>query len=288
MMTNSPAFNASFISHKLIELMLDLYPLIARHWGDRSVAELKPDKSWVTSVDKHVEAELKIVFNTLLPEAYFLGEETHPKTPAQEQELLKHELVIVVDPIDGTREYVNGQKEFGSIIGICRRKAETLIPIYGFAYRPILSDSLNKESRGMMIYTDSAGVTKLTLSVNASGEIDRTIHALSEMPRKTGLPRVVSPRATSKLVPEQFEILTSSSSVVDLLQPSLGSAEAAISKSRFWDIAGPVAIARALNFPIWRLSTRVELNGFVTDDFVQDHAEYKWQLKEPIVIGSLW
>ena len=99
-------------------------------------------------------------------------------------------------------------------------------------------------------YTDSQGATQLDLFIGATGEIVSNARALNKMPlHTTGVIRVVTPQATSALIPKQCEALASSASVVVLLQPSLGSADAAVSKSRFWDIAGPVAIARALNYP---------------------------------------
>jgi len=289
MTTKSAAFDADLISLKLTDVMLELYPLIARHWGDPSVAQLKPDDSWVTAVDKHVEAELVTLFSKLLPEAYFLGEETHPQTPGSEQQLLNHEYVIVVDPIDGTREYISGRKEFGSLIGICQRQADTFAPIYGFAYRPILSDSLDSRSRGQIVFTDARGVSQIDLSLDANQEIVKTSHTLNHnQSQLAATTRIVSPQATLALLPAECIRLASSASVVDLLQPSLSSAEAAVSKSRFWDIAGPIAIARALNYPVWSLTSRAQLESFTVADFVQDQPEYKWQLKEPLVIGTRW
>lgn len=287
--TSRNIFDYHLISRELVTLMLSLRPHIVRYWGDASIAEQKPDDSWVTAVDKDVENELARIFNHLLPKAYFLGEETHPKIEGSEAALLEHELVIIVDPIDGTREYMTGKPDFGTLVGIYRRVGERFVPFFGFTYRPISVIDTTSLSQGTFIFTTPTGASQLTVSLSQLGaQLENSLALTSFTPQTPNPIKIICQSASQGLLPEGAIKVPSSASIVDLLCPSLGQADAAISKSRFWDIAGPIAIATALNIPIWRLQSREPIESFTLSDFVQKGADHKWQLQSPIVIGNYW
>ena len=79
--------------------------LAMARWGTDFARWGKADGSPVCEVDLAVDALLRQRLSVLLPEAGWLSEET-----ADSPERLDREHVWVVDPIDGTRDYVRGRR----------------------------------------------------------------------------------------------------------------------------------------------------------------------------------
>ena len=73
----------------------------------------KADGSPVTAVDDAVNAFLRRELTALLPGSGWLSEET-----ADDRVRLGHELVWIVDPIDGTKQFVSGIPEVAISIGL--------------------------------------------------------------------------------------------------------------------------------------------------------------------------
>jgi myo-inositol-1(or 4)-monophosphatase len=101
------------------------------------VAELKPDSSYVTRIDREVEATLREQLLRLHPEAGFWGEETgRERTRARD--------LWVVDPIDGTTNLVFGIPFWGVSIGMLREGRPHLgafhIPPLGETYRAVAGE----------------------------------------------------------------------------------------------------------------------------------------------------
>lgn len=70
----------------------------------------------VTEVDERAEAALRQALLTIDPDARFLGEESVAKDESAEAMLSEPGPLWVVDPLDGTRNFVNGVREFGTIV----------------------------------------------------------------------------------------------------------------------------------------------------------------------------
>jgi myo-inositol-1(or 4)-monophosphatase len=94
------------------------------------VAELKPDSSYVTRIDREVESTLRERLLRLHPEAGFWGEETgRERTDARD--------LWVVDPIDGTTNLVFGLPFWGVSIGMLRGGR----PHLGVFHMPLLGET---------------------------------------------------------------------------------------------------------------------------------------------------
>ncbi len=65
---------------------------------------IKPDKSPVCDIDHKVDALLKMRLTEIVPDAGWLSEET-----ADNADRLSRDMVWLVDPIDGTRDYIRGR-----------------------------------------------------------------------------------------------------------------------------------------------------------------------------------
>ncbi len=71
----------------------------------------------VTSADIACEEALTAFFKTEYPESFVLGEEAHGRGQASYDALSSRAgMVWVIDPVDGTFNFVNARKEFGVIV----------------------------------------------------------------------------------------------------------------------------------------------------------------------------
>ncbi len=70
----------------------------------------------VTEVDEAVEGALKKALLGIRPDAVFIGEEAASKDPSLGKALAGAGAFWIVDPLDGTRNFVNGVDEFGVIV----------------------------------------------------------------------------------------------------------------------------------------------------------------------------
>ena len=87
--------------------------------------EIKDDESPVTLADKETEQVLRERIRKEYPDHGILGEE-------YENEKIDSEFIWVLDPIDGTRSYVAGHKDFGNLIALLQNNK----PIIGIINCP--------------------------------------------------------------------------------------------------------------------------------------------------------
>ncbi len=73
--------------------------------------ENKEDESPVTIADKNTEEAIRDKIRKVYPSHGILGEE-------YENENLDSEFIWVIDPIDGTRSYIAGHRDFGNLISL--------------------------------------------------------------------------------------------------------------------------------------------------------------------------
>ena len=81
--------------------------------------EIKEDESPVTLADKETEQVLRERIRKEYPNHGILGEE-------YENEKIDSEFLWVIDPIDGTRSYIAGHKDFGNLIALLHNKKPVL------------------------------------------------------------------------------------------------------------------------------------------------------------------
>ena len=89
--------------------------------------ETKPDASLVTDIDHAVERRLRELIGRWFPDHGVIGEEyppTHPESPFQ----------WILDPIDGTEEFVYGVPTFGTMLALHYRE----VPLIGVIDHPAL------------------------------------------------------------------------------------------------------------------------------------------------------
>jgi len=96
---------------------------------------LKADRSYVTRADLEIEKMLRAELPALVPGSEIIGEET-ALTPDNSKEILKSEWIWIVDPVDGTGNFVDSLPNFCVSIGLARRGR----PYAGLLKFPISGD----------------------------------------------------------------------------------------------------------------------------------------------------
>ena len=126
-MTEIPV-DASLIA--LAEQLADASGPVARRYFRTPLAiDDKQDDSPVTRADREAETAMRTIIEAARPDDGILGEEHGAlRTDA--------EYVWVLDPIDGTRAFINGLPVFGTLIALTRHGA----PILGVIDMPALGD----------------------------------------------------------------------------------------------------------------------------------------------------
>ncbi len=93
-------------------LLADLASNTSMHYFRKKLdIENKNDESPVTIADKETEVVIREKIRETFPSHGILGEE-------YESENLDSEFLWVIDPIDGTRSYIAGHKDFGNLISL--------------------------------------------------------------------------------------------------------------------------------------------------------------------------
>ncbi|MEM9909473.1 MAG: inositol monophosphatase [Pseudomonadota bacterium] len=90
----------------------------------------------VTEADKAAEKMLTRGLNMHFPGVPVIGEEAVAADPALRDQIAEAELAFILDPIDGTWNYVQGLPLFGMILSATRFGR----PIFGLLYDPVSDD----------------------------------------------------------------------------------------------------------------------------------------------------
>lgn len=118
--------------------------------------EIKGDGSPVTSVDKAVNEMIFSELSRRFRDYGFYSEELEPLPGVKERKR-----VWVLDPIDGTRNFIEGEKEFGVLLGL----VEDGRVVFGIAYFPAY-DLFFWAGRGMGAFCNEE-----SLSVSQQAEL---------------------------------------------------------------------------------------------------------------------
>ncbi len=111
-------------THELADL---IGPIVRADFAGRITHHYKADGSPVTPTDQRVEQALRQRIEVRYPHHGVLGEEFGARD-------LNRELVWVIDPIDGTRQFALGLPNFGSLLSLCRNGT----PVIGLIEQPLL------------------------------------------------------------------------------------------------------------------------------------------------------
>lgn len=115
----------------------------------------KSDGTLVSDVDKRVARFIVAELAKKFPQYAILDEENPLRHPEKQTEGL-----WIIDPLDGTRQYLAKGRDFGVLIGLVKDGK----PILGVAYRPVIDELAYAEhDRGAFMQTNGK-ITKLEVT----------------------------------------------------------------------------------------------------------------------------
>ncbi len=114
-----------------VEAVRSAGELILEHFGKPIEVRLKDEGSPVTVADSVADALLRKELTQRFPADGWVSEET-----ADNRDRLARERVWVVDPLDGTKEFVRGLPEFAISVALVKAG----MPILGIVYNPALNE----------------------------------------------------------------------------------------------------------------------------------------------------
>jgi len=107
--------------------------------------ETKDDGTFVSDQDKAASASIGSALKSLFPDVAILDEET-----VEDGERFTKEACWVVDPLDGTREYLAKTGDFSVMIGLMWNYQ----PVLGVVHRPLLGETVYAvKGRGVFVKT---------------------------------------------------------------------------------------------------------------------------------------
>lgn len=103
--------------------------IVVRHFRQPVDVEHKADLTPVTVADREAEAAMRRAIAAAFPEHGIVGEEHGQERPDAEY-------VWILDPIDGTKRFITGHPQFGTLIGLLHRGR----PILGMIDMPVMGE----------------------------------------------------------------------------------------------------------------------------------------------------
>jgi len=144
-----PLFDLAYLLAAIRPVAEDAGAATLRYYG-HAVASLKTDGSPVTAADQAAEDIIQAALADLTPEIPVIAEEAMAKGPAPE---VAGRRFWLVDPLDGTREFLSGNGEFTVNIALI----EDGRPILGVVVAPALGQSYGGYGPGTATLADADG-----------------------------------------------------------------------------------------------------------------------------------
>jgi myo-inositol-1(or 4)-monophosphatase len=208
----------------LRDLLIDAASIAARLYRVGSGARQKADGSLITEADVVINDYLRSTLQALFPGAAWLSEET-----ADDLSRLGQDWLWVVDPLDGTKEFVRGVPEFAISVGLVHQHRAVL----GGVVNPASGEGgVGRVGDGVEFWGDLRQRPAATSLSEAFASLSR-----SEIEDRTVLPFVDLVGSTCPVGSVAYKLLRVAAGREDLtfsVQP----------KSE-WDICGGVALLHA-------------------------------------------
>lgn len=214
----SPAQNAELLAavRNAGSLLLSFWPGAANQ-KERLQADRKADGTLVTQADVDSNRVLIDALKRLFPSDAILSEES----PIVFDELHRAQRVWVIDPLDGTHSYMNGDDDFSVLVALC----EHSLPVYGVMFFPA-RDHLVTAGRGTPALCNGVAI-----AVSKTTTLERGRIYIRNF--KCRRPELASPMMDSGLA------------LLNVARGELDGAIIRMTTHREWDIAAPTAVIDA-------------------------------------------
>jgi len=121
----------------------------------------------VTEADHAAEAMIARGLQRLFPHALIAGEEAVAARPELRDEVSEAEMAIIIDPVDGTWNFVHGLALFGVIVAVTRFGR----PVLGLLYDPVADDWIIADETTPARGVAASGVERAA-TTSAGGALD--------------------------------------------------------------------------------------------------------------------
>ncbi|GJD48191.1 3'(2'),5'-bisphosphate nucleotidase CysQ [Methylobacterium crusticola] len=210
--------------------------------GERTSARVwnKAGGSPVTEADVTVDTFLKVRLSELAPGAAWLSEETRDD-PVR----LHHDLVWIVDPIDGTRAFLSGDPDWSIAVALLARGEPVLgivaAPVTGTLYEALAGEGARKDGQPIRVAARSG---------LAGARIAGPKTMVDHLERRLGLGGTPGALVHLKRIPSlALRLVRVAEGLVDVGLVS--------SDARDWDLAGADLILREAGGALVDLAGRV-------------------------------
>ncbi len=123
--------------------------------GDLSHIDHKADGSPVSLADREAEAFIQLSLEQIMPDVPIIGEEA--KALGQMPDISGHDYFWLLDPLDGTKEFISGNTDFTVNIALIKGNA----PVMGVVYLPATGILYAGHAQGSAIkWNDETGEDK--------------------------------------------------------------------------------------------------------------------------------
>ena len=277
------------IERHAVELARGAGQILTGHFGKRIEVEFKDDKQRdpVTAADKQTQAYLAAEIARRFPGHGILGEEATEEE--RESEEPARDTLWVLDPLDGTTNFINGLPIFACSIGVIHRGR----PVAAALYVPWPA-----AGGGFVLHCHRGGGAGIAPLIADNGADDQPVKVLeTEQPipnRLIGLPGhfAVGNRFTGGLAGKEGEPRTTGSIAYELAMTARGVMQYGIfGAPRMWDMAaGTLAVQEAGGTVMTRF--KGERRWHSIDSFVPTWDEKTPTMKElrawvaPLVAGN--
>lgn len=271
------------IVQKINEAILQCGRLALGYYSMPLRVSVKEDMTVVSEADNEIEGIIEEALNDLLPDSYFIGEESADSLSladkiAKAKEAFGKKYLWAVDPIDGTLNFVSHYGEWGISIGLMKKEDGRHVPWLGAVYLPIRDVLYYTDGEKSYIVSGASGknpVKRELLPILYQGDDDlkQRIFTLNES--KVGVYKFK----------DMKNIRVPGSTVVQLVSAVSGEAIGTITTGHIWDIAASLAIGKPIGVNIYGLITGEELNGFSFDNFVFGDVANDWKLKADYLVS---
>jgi fructose-1,6-bisphosphatase/inositol monophosphatase family enzyme len=263
------------------QLVRQVHPTIcAAVAADSRSPDTKTDGSFVTETDRFVEELFTREFQKAFPAVPVVGEEAaadvHLNNAARAHEyytqVLSAPQQIIMDPIDGTKNFVEGRPEFCVAVALTKRTGDGIWPEAGLVAIPVA---------GRMYWCNHEGVFQEDIGSGAIVKAGRE-------PRQ-GAAISVNSRDRAWFKEHHFQIkcpwVSCGSSVHDFLGTVLGQLQGSIVCSqRLWDLMAPLALADRVGCELRDFSTGERVATISRDDLSPDLVNRPWGLARRMML----
>lgn len=259
-----------------------LQPLIQEaHRAPQREAFTKKDGSFVTATDRAVERAFILALKLDFPNIPIIAEESESERilsftgSAKDfyQQLLSADYLIVLDPIDGTKNFVHGKREFCFAAALTRRTDAGLWPIAGVVAIP---------AEDRMFFNEGPILVEERISDGAQKPLLRSEKNVEARVSASSADRSWLESHSLKI---QHPWVSSGSSVYDLLGTVSGRLRGSIVGSqRFWDILAPLALANAVGLVLKDLATGERVTSLSVKDLSDELDRRPWGFSRRFVL----